>query len=80
MCDMLNIYVKSLNCIYELPRCLKFVYVSGSNKKEKEHLRGLNIFYSNKLRFEQKLYSFRPELIIREIKMRDKLLTQKLLA
>ena len=39
-----------------------------------------NVYFSNKLRLEQKLYYCRPGLITREIKMRDKFLTQQLLA
>ena len=38
------------------------------------------LYFRNKLRFRQKLNYCRPELITRETKMRNKFLTQKLLA
>ena len=38
------------------------------------------LYFPNKLRFRQKLNYCRPELITRETKMRNKFLTQKLLA
>ena len=43
------------------------------NKKAWE---ALNVYFSNKLRFEQKLYYCRPGLITRATKMKEKFLTQ----
>ena len=49
-------------------------------KSYKKAWETLSVYFSNKLRFEQNLYYYRPWMITGETKMKDKFLSQKLLA